>query len=144
MSDSEAVPSEWKAFRGRSFAVGATRWMMPITIVPCPNAAYGVPSSTAAVDWSSTAAVDWFTFAGEQLGQGGGGHPEVNGHGEEEISFNSEPPGWFRVKSKPCSRTPCSAGWVGSTPVSISATIPVPNTLNVFCVSWTPTIDAAG
>src|SRR6267143_6612639 len=98
MSESEAVPSEWNAFSGISFAVGATRWMMPITIVPCPNSAYGVPSSTAAVDWSSTAAVDWFTFAGEQVGHGGGGQ-EANGHGEEEISFSSEPSGRFRVKS---------------------------------------------
>ena len=62
MSERDAVPSEWNAFNGISCAVGATRWIMPITIVPWPNAAYllgfPLPSSTAAVDWSNTAAVD--------------------------------------------------------------------------------------
>src|SRR5260370_1202345 len=58
MSDSKAVPSEWNAFSGMSMAVVATRWMMPITIVPWPNAAYcEFPSSTAAVPGPTTAAV---------------------------------------------------------------------------------------
>src|SRR5438128_1237129 len=40
MSERDAVPSEWNAFNGISCAVGATRWIMPITIMPWPNAAY--------------------------------------------------------------------------------------------------------
>src|SRR5216683_4474144 len=150
MSESEAVPSEWNAFSGMSCAVGATKWMMPITMVPWPKALYcEFPSSIAAEDWSSIAADDWFTCAGaghvvELQGGGVQGEVDANGHGERSLS--SEPPAWFRVKSKPSpgTNTGCSTGCVGSTPVSMSATIPSPVTLNAFCAFCTPTIDAAG
>ncbi len=48
------------------------------------------------------------------------------------MSFISDPPGWFLLKSYPSSNTPWRAGCVGSTPVSISAMIPAPLTLNVL------------
>ena len=45
------MPSDLKVFKGKSCAVGATRWITPITMVPWPNAAYWLlPSNTAAVD----------------------------------------------------------------------------------------------
>ena len=37
-------------FSGKICAFGATKWINPAVIVPCPNATYGPPSSTAAVD----------------------------------------------------------------------------------------------
>src|SRR6202158_1047873 len=123
MSDSKPVPSDLNAFKGSSFAVGATRWMTPITIVPWPNAAYLLPSRMAADEWSQIAALDWFTLAGGgqvvEL-QGGGGY---TGKSVGTKSFSSEAPARFRVKSYPASRTPCNAGCPGSTPVSMSATI---------------------
>ena len=39
-------------------------------------------------------------------------------------------------------KCPCSAGWLGSTPVSMSATIPEPDTLNTFCARPTRMICA--
>src|SRR5258708_29725090 len=103
MSESEAVPSEWNAFSGMSCAVGATRWMMPITMVPWPKALNcEFPSSMAADDWSSIAADDCFTCAGcgqVAVVQVGGEQEEVEGNGHGGRAFSSEPPGWFRWKS---------------------------------------------
>src|SRR6267143_5141695 len=98
MSERNPVPSDLKAFNGRSRAVGATRWITPITIVPWPNAAYlGFLSRMAAEDWSRTAALDWLTIAGGHVygGQGAG----ADGKSVGDKSFSSEAPCWLRVKS---------------------------------------------
>jgi hypothetical protein len=59
MLERSAVPSDLKALSGNNCAVGATRWITPMTIVPWPKAAYCVlVSKMAAEDWSKIAALD--------------------------------------------------------------------------------------
>ena len=141
MFERELVPSEPNAFSGSRVACGATRWMTPITIVPWPNAAYcALPSTMAIEDWSTIAMLDWFTTTGCHVGHGVGAQGTGGGAAK---SVSSEPPGWFRVKSNPGRRTLFRAGWLGSTPVSMSATIPLPTNPS----PWAPdtwTIAAAG
>src|SRR6266478_7631016 len=138
-SDKYPLPSARNAFRGMIWAVGATRWTMPATIVPWPKAAYCACEKLAPDHGSRTAAVDWLTFTGQGLGPL-----------EDWLTSGSSEPGpeTLRVKSLPSTRTPWRAGWVGSTPVSITATItatiPAPETLKADCVSGNRIIMLAG
>src|SRR5713226_2037979 len=47
MSSRFDVPSALKALRGMICAVGATRWMIPATMVPCPKACGTCPVQDA-------------------------------------------------------------------------------------------------
>src|SRR6266850_1459267 len=134
-SDKWPLPSARNAFRDMIWAVGATRWTMPATMVPWPKAAYCGCEKLTPDHWSRTAAVDWFTIWGEGL------RPL-----EDWLTSGSSEPGprMLRVKSLPGTRTPWSTGWVGSTPVSITATIPAPETLKADWLSGNRIIVLAG
>ena len=89
MLDVYPSPLSSNAFRGMIFAVGATRWMTPATMVPCPKAAWPGWFRTEAEAWSTPAMVAWFT-------------PYTSLRTDADAwstSARSLPPGTLRVKS---------------------------------------------
>jgi len=124
--------------RARVSRSGATRGMMPITIVPLSKCRIRGPSSTAAVERSSTAAVTVHLSLASQVGQGGGRRTRSEWTCEGRKYRHSAPTGWFRCEVVNLVEEPLPAPNAGATLPCDVGDSPVPKTLNVFCVAGLP------
>jgi len=133
--ENKPLPSARNAFRGMIRAVGATRWTMPATIVPWPKAAYCGCEEVSARPWvedGGSGLIDHHRRGIEPVG----GLVDIGKLGARAGGIASE----IVTRDKDALKH----GRVGSTPVSIMATMPAPETLKADCVPGKRIIVLAG